>query len=54
MTSNDCVVVLDDQFLKTIIYSSFISHDELVVVERPWVKVNESLPETLYRVKYAT
>lgn len=34
------------------LYAGFVNDGSLVVVERPWMKVMESLPPKLYRKRY--
>jgi len=47
-----------DNFRKTkwrsILHSSLLSHNELVLIEKEWEKVEEHFPEVLYRKRYAT
>jgi len=39
---------------KPLMFLDFVAGNELVVVERPWVKISEKFPEALYRHKYST
>jgi len=39
---------------RPVIFADYLSHDEMVVVEEPWLKIMNKLPDPLFRQKFGT
>lgn len=39
---------------RPVIFADFLSEGELLVVEEPWLKIMQRLPDPLFRQRYGT